>query len=58
MKKVLGIFLLISPLLLVLSVCIMVVGIVDGLFVFIMGILLTAIFTLCVAKGIDLLDNK
>jgi hypothetical protein len=58
MKKVLGIFLLITPLLLVLSVCIMVVGIVDGLFSFIMGILLTAIFTLCIAKGIDLLDNK
>jgi hypothetical protein len=58
MKKALGVFLLVFPILLVLLALVMGLGIVDGLFAFLMSMLLTAIIVLCVAKGIDFLDSE
>jgi hypothetical protein len=56
-NKFLGFLLLSLPFVLILAVCIGSLGLVDGVFVFLSGILATAITTLCVAKGIDLLGE-
>jgi hypothetical protein len=56
-NKFLGFLLLSLPLALILAVSIGCLGLVDGVFAFLLGILATAIITLCVTKGIDLLGE-
>jgi hypothetical protein len=58
MKKALGVFLLVFPILLILLALVMGLGIVDGLFAFLMSMLLTAIIVLCTVKGIDFLNDE
>ena len=56
-NKFLGFLLLSLPLALILAVCIGCLGLIDGILAFLLSILATAIITLCIAKGIDLLGE-
>ena len=56
-KKILGVLLMCTPLILVLSGCIVILGLEYGIYAFFFSMLATAIITLCVAKGIDLLGE-
>jgi predicted PurR-regulated permease PerM len=56
-NKFLGLLLLSLPFALILAVCIGCLGLVDGVLAFLLAMLATAIITLCVAKGIDLLGE-
>ncbi len=57
-KKALGVLLICTPLILILGISIAILGLEYGVYAFVFAILVTAIITLCVAKGIDILDGE
>lgn len=56
-RKILGLLLMSSPLILILGVCIAILGLEYGVYAFIFSMIATAIIVLCISKGIDLLDE-
>lgn len=56
-RKILGLLLMSSPLILILVVCVAILGLEYGVYAFVFSVIATAIITLCICKGIDLLDE-